>query len=220
MTRALVISLEGSDGAGKGTQLQAIQQWLDERGFSYRTFREPGGSRISEQIRAVLLAPENTAMTGDTELLLYTASRLQLIHECLLPLLPVLDVLLLDRYNDSTTAYQGFGRRLERETVENCRRLVRRHLWPDRTYWLDLDPDMGLRRVEMRDEGIRDRLEQEELSFFQRVREGYQYLAAEEPGRILRVDAELPPAEVSGLILKDLEGCLNAGGRKVPRSTP
>ena len=219
MTRALVISLEGSDGAGKGTQLETVQQWLDTQGFSHRTFREPGGSSISEQIREVLLAPENKAMNAETELLLYTASRLQLIQECLLPLLPRLDVLLLDRFNDSTTAYQGYGRELEADAVDSCRRLVRRQLWPDRTYWLDLDPDLGLQRVSGRDEGQRDRLEQEALSFFRRVREGYRSLAREEPDRILRVDAELPAHEVSSLILADLAQCLRASGRHL-RSTP
>jgi len=172
-----LLSFEGLDGCGKGTQLDRVEAWLRERGHLVERFREPGGSAVSEAIRAILLDPAHEALAGETELLLFTAARVQLLKERVLPALAQGRVVLLDRFADSTTAYQGHGRRLPLGMVEALNQLVRSLAWPERTFWLDLDPAVA-------------------LDFFRRVREGYAELAAAEPLRIVRVDAAGTPEVV------------------------
>jgi len=194
-----LLSLEGLDGCGKSTQLRRVEAWLLERGWRVACFREPGGSRISEAVRGLLLDPAHTAMAGETELLLYTAARIQLLKERVLPALVEGQIVLLDRFADSTTAYQGHGRRLPLETVRTLNGLVRELAWPERTWWLDLPAAAALART-----GGRDRMERAGLEFFQRVAAGYQTICRDEPARVLRVDADGSPADVFQRIETDL----------------
>jgi len=186
-----LLSFEGLDGCGKGTQLDRVEAWLRERGHLVERYREPGGGAVSEAIRAILLDPAHEALAGETELLLFTAARVQLLKERVLPALARGRVVLLDRFADSTTAYQGHGRRLPLGMVEALNQLVRTLAWPERTFWLDLDPALALARA-----GATDRMERAGLDFFRRVRDGYAELAAAEPFRIVRVDAAGAPDEV------------------------
>jgi dTMP kinase len=136
--KGLLLSFEGLDGCGKSTQLRLAADWLRARGEDPAVYREPGGSTVSEAIRAILLDTAHTAMAGETELLLYTAARVQLLRERVLPDLAAGRIVLLDRFADSTTAYQGHGRGLPLDLVEDLNAQVRRLAWPRRTWWLDL----------------------------------------------------------------------------------
>jgi len=205
--RGLLLTFEGVDGCGKSTQLGLTRGWLAARGVAASAYREPGGSRLSEAIRDLLLDPAHTAMAGETELLLYTAARVQLLRERILPDLEAGRVVLLDRFADSTTAYQGHGRRLSPDLVEALTAQVRALAWPDRTWWLDLPVDAALSRC-----GGEDRLERAGADFFARVAEGYRRIAAAEPGRVRRVDASGAPAEVFARIEPELARLL--AGRK------
>ncbi len=206
-TRGLLLSFEGTDGTGKTTQIALLEEWLRAQGHATSVFREPGGSVISEAIRAILLDPAHTAMAPETELLLYTASRLQLLRERVLPARAEGRVVILDRFADSTTAYQGHGRGLSLEWVERLNSLVRSLAWPRRTWWLDLDPAAALARTATRG-GRPDRLEGERLEFFQAVREGYRQIAASEPERVIKLDAGLAVNEISRRIRDDVAGLL------------
>jgi dTMP kinase len=201
MSQGLFISFEGTDGCGKSTQIKAMQAYLEEENLEFSVYREPGGVALSEQIREILLDPKNTALCDESELMLYTASRLQLLEEKVLPDLKKGFVVILDRFADSTTAYQGYGRELDLEQVDSINQIVRQKAWPQRTYWLDVDVALGLGRTT----GGGDRMEQAGLAFFNRVREGYGFLYADDPERILRLDATLPLSVVKKTIRKDLE---------------
>lgn len=199
----LFLSLEGIDGTGKSTQAALIRAWLEQRGHEVLVLREPGGARVSEQIRALLLDPENGSMCDETELLLYTASRMQLIREVMLPALRRGAILLLDRFADSSTAYQGYGRGLDPAMLETLNGMVRRLAWPDRTWWLDLDPALAMQRS-----GGMDRLEQAPLDFFSRAAAGYARILEQEPRRLRRIDASGTPEEIFACITKDLQELL------------
>ncbi|MCA9784105.1 MAG: dTMP kinase [Calditrichaeota bacterium] len=203
MNPGLLISFEGSDGSGKSTQIALLETWLKEQNRPVAVFREPGGSTISEAIRAILLDPGHTAMAADTELLLYTASRMQLLHEKVCPALAEGRVVILDRFADSTTAYQGWGRGLPLERVRQLNELVRSIAWPRRTYWLDLDPATGLARAGSRGAEA-DRLERERLEFFLAVREGYRRIHAEDPQRVIKLDAGAAVNQIAMRIREDL----------------
>ncbi len=205
-SRGRLISVEGSDGAGKSTQLERMRRWLGEQGLEVRGYREPGGTAVSEEVRRLLLDPAHKALRGETELLLYTASRMQLLLEQVLPDLGRGCWVLLDRFADSTTAYQGYGRGLPMELVEALNSVIRRVAWPERTYWLDLDPETGLKRVGQRaDASGADRLEREDLDFFRRVRAGYEAIHLAESERVLRIDACASEEAVFEALRRDLE---------------
>jgi dTMP kinase len=203
--KGLFLSLEGIDGTGKSTQCQRIRQWLEERGHQVLVLREPGGSHVSEQIRNLLLDPGNDSMCSETELLLYTASRMQIIRERMLPWLEAGNTLLLDRFADSSTAYQGYGRKLDMAMLKTLNGLVRQLAWPDRTWWLDLDPELAASRV-----GGDDRLEQAPREFFSRVATGYAKIQQEEPDRVIQIDAAGNPDTVFAAICSDLEKLLES----------
>jgi dTMP kinase len=196
--RGLLLSFEGTDGCGKSTQIRLLARWLEGRGHSVAVFREPGGAVIPEAIRAILLDPAHTGMAPETELLLYTASRIQLLRERVLPALEEGRVVILDRFADSTTAYQGHGRGLPLFLVERMNELVRSLAWPRRTWWLDLDPAAGLARTTGR--GAPDRMEAERIEFFQAVRAGYASVQQAEPERVIKLDAEAAVTELARLI--------------------
>ena len=187
----MFISIEGLDGSGKTTQAQRLYDWLRLRGHDVLLTREPGGTPIGEQIRALLHDLDNTAMQPATELLLYNASRAQLVAEELRPQLESGGIALCDRYADSTLAYQGYGHGQDLELLRGVIDAATGGLQPDATIFLDIAPQTALERRRMASLFGEEwnRLDDFELAFHQRVYDGYQALAAAEPQRWLCVDA-------------------------------
>ncbi|MBI5167422.1 MAG: dTMP kinase [candidate division NC10 bacterium] len=207
------ISFEGVEGSGKSTQLAQLAQHLRSRGFEVLELREPGGTPIGERVRHLLLDEGSQALAPAAELCLYLASRAQLVVEILEPALRAGQLVLCDRFSDSTFAYQGYGRGLDLESIQRLNQLASRGLVPDMTFLLDLEPEVGLGRL-----GGKDRLEKEDLSFHRRVREGYLALAKREPGRVKVIVAdqgrETIAAEVRGhveALLKERQPLISHG---------
>ncbi len=192
MRRLPFISFEGSEGCGKSTQIARLAERLTRAGVPLLVTREPGGTPIGEKIRHLLqFAPESVAMTAEAELLLFEASRSQLVREVIQPALARGTVVISDRFADSTTVYQGVARRLDQEMVQHLNSFAVGDCWPDLTFLLDIDPVTArtrmLRRVRPA-AGI-DRMEQEPLQFYEDVCLAYRALAARESHRIQRIDA-------------------------------
>lgn len=201
----MFITFEGPEGAGKSTQLRALAQFLRDEGYDVLTTREPGGTAIGDQIRHVLHDTANAAMSPTAEMLLYSASRAQLVAEVIRPALAAGSVVLCDRYADSTMAYQSYGRGLDREMVAALTRIATGGLRPDLTLLLDLDVERGLAR--RRDEGEEmNRLDLETVEFHRRVRAGYRVLAAADPARWLLIDAD----RVSAAVQMDVRRAVSA----------
>ncbi|MHB1419973.1 MAG: dTMP kinase [Bacillota bacterium] len=190
-----LITLEGLDGAGKTTQARFVYQHLLAQGFQVLLVREPGGTLLSEEIRRVLLDPDGNVHPR-TEVFLYAAARSQLVGEVIIPALQRGEVIVCDRFTDSSIAYQGYGRMLGPDMVTEVNRWATDGICPHLTLLLDIDPRWGLMRVRNRSGSQvteMDRLEQEDLTFHQRVREGYLTLAREEPDRIKIISAAEDP---------------------------
>lgn len=194
----LFITFEGPEGSGKTTQIQPLADFLRRQGREVLTLREPGGTPISEQIRAVLMNLANTAMHPRTEILLFLAARAQLVEEVIRPALARGQMVLCDRYADSTLAYQGYGHGVDLQTLRQLLHFATGGLQPDLTFLLDVDPLIGLRRK--RKEGEWNRLDAYDESFHQRVRAGYRQLAEAEPQRWVIVDAAQPPDAVQSVL--------------------
>ena len=182
------ITFEGIDFCGKTTQAKKLANYLREKGHEVVQVREPGGERISEKIRKILLSERNREITHTTELLLYLASRAQLTQRIILPALKEKKIVICDRYSDSTLAYQGYGRGLNKSMIKNLNQVASSGLSPDLTLLLDVPVEISLKRKakEMKKEG--DRLEKEKLEFHQRVREGYLKIAQKNKKRIKIID--------------------------------
>ncbi len=202
----MFISIEGLDGSGKTTQAQRLYDWLRLRGHDVLLTREPGGTPIGEQIRALLHDLDNTAMQPATELLLYNASRAQLVAEELRPQLESGGIALCDRYADSTLAYQGYGHGQDLELLRSVIDAATGGLRPDATIFLDIPPQTALERRRMASLFGEEwnRLDDFELAFHQRVYDGYQALAAAEPQRWLCVDAQRSILDVQAALRKAL----------------
>ncbi|MBS1249085.1 MAG: Thymidylate kinase [Chloroflexi bacterium] len=186
----MFITLEGPEGSGKTTQIVKLAQFLEEQGHNVIRTREPGGTRIGDQIRATLLALENTEMHPRTEALLLQASRAQLVEEIIIPRLAKGEIVLCDRYADSTLAYQGYGHQHDLEPLRKIVQYATGGLKPDLTILLDLAVEEGLSR--RHEAGDINRLDALDLDFHRRVREGYLELAKEEPERWVVVNADQP----------------------------
>lgn len=193
----IFISLEGPDGAGKTTVLKNILPTLEEGNRNIITTREPGGSRIAEEIREIILAPENTAIDGKTELLLYIAARRQHLNEKVKPALAQGDIVLVDRFIDSSVAYQGYGRGIDVESVDWLNNFATDGLKPDLTLYLDVDTETGLKRVMTGANREINRLDLEKEEMHQKVRQGYLKIAAENPERFVMIDASKSIDEVT-----------------------
>lgn len=188
----MLISFEGIDGCGKSTQIALLKTYLSKQKQTHSVFREPGGTQISEKIRALLLH-ESREMNATTELLLFSAARSQLITEKVIPLLKKGEIVILDRFYDSTTAYQGYGRQSAAlNSIQNLNRLASHQVTPDLTFYLKIDPAEAARRTETTE---KDRMEKAGADFFSRVSEGYDVLAAQEL-RFVTIDATMPPHEI------------------------
>ena len=185
----LFITFEGPEGSGKTTQIRLLTDWLREQGHAVLTTREPGGTRIGEAIRNVLLSPAHTEMCAEAEILLFSAARAQIVRETLQPHLVRGGVVLCDRFADSTLAYQGYGRLLDLDTLRQITLFATGGLIPALTICLDLPVVEGLRRKQGGDQAEWNRMERERLDFQERVRRGYLALAAAEPKRWLVLDA-------------------------------
>ncbi|MGI6212299.1 MAG: dTMP kinase [Anaerovoracaceae bacterium] len=209
MKRGLFITFEGTDGSGKSTQVANVRRFLEEKGIPYLYTREPGGTPVGEKIRDVILDPENRRMEPLTEALLYAASRCENVRENICPALSRGELVLCDRFLDSSIAYQGAGRELG-EIVRTVNRDAVAGLVPDRTYLFDLPPEIGRKRIEA--QGSMDRIEREELAFHRRVREGYLKLAEQEPERFLVLDGTAARDALEERILNDLRQVLTAAG--------
>lgn len=205
MARGIFITLEGADGCGKSTQAELLSEVLLARGREVVRLREPGGTPISEKIRALLLDPANGEMVPEAELLLYEASRAQLTRQVIEPALERGAVVLCDRYYDSTYAYQAGGRGLDETIVRQSNVLGSCGRVPDRTLVLDLDPAVGYARATA---GGADRMEAEGLAFQERVRAAYLHLADEEPARVRVVDAAGEKDAVTARLASALEDLL------------
>ncbi len=200
MKKGMFITFEGTEGSGKSTQIRAAAAFLRKKGRSVVMLREPGGTRISEAIREILLNKKLKEMDPVTELLLYLAARAQIVREKILPALRKGKVVICDRFEDSTRAYQGFGRGISLAAIDQASLLVRGHLKPDMTFVLDIDITKGLARG-----GRHDRIEREALSFHQRVRRGFLTLAQKDSRRITVLDTSKPVDWVSQKIQERLE---------------
>ncbi|NTU71596.1 MAG: dTMP kinase [Coriobacteriia bacterium] len=184
--RGVLITFEGGEGCGKSTQLTALAHRLEAAGLRVRSLREPGGTTVGEAVRAILLDPANTGLDDVAELLLYEAARAQIVAEVIEPALEAGEVVLCDRFYDSTTAYQGHARGIDLAQVASLNRAATGGLVPDRTVLLDIEPALGIARATT---DATDRLEAEDLAFHERVRAGFLAIAREEPARVRVVDA-------------------------------
>jgi dTMP kinase len=209
----MFITFEGPEGSGKSSQVTLLSAFLQQQGFAVVATREPGGTLVGDEIRACLHDVRHRSMTAVAEMLLYSASRAQLVHEVIRPALAQGRIVLCDRFADSTIAYQGYGRGLDLADLRRITRLATGDLRPDLTFLLDIDVERGLARrtaggVEM------NRLDLEQVNFHRRVRQGYHELAAAEPARWVLIDADRPVEVVQAEIREIVAGRLRNVMRK------
>lgn len=190
MKRGLFITVEGTDGSGKTTQMGFMNDYFKGAGHEVLLTREPGGTRISEKVRSIILEPDHTEMGNITEFLLYSSARAQLVHEVIKPSLEKGMIVVCDRYVDSSYAYQGYGRGLDLELLKTVSEFAIGGVMPDITFFFDLDPETALNRRLA--STLSDRIENERLEFHKRVYSGYERLADKYPERIRRIDADRP----------------------------
>ncbi len=188
MYKGKFITIEGSEGAGKSTNIQYIQDYLQAKNIDFIATREPGGTPIAEKIRDLLLDKKNTSLCEDTELLLMFAARSQHLNELIIPALEAGKWVLSDRFTDATYAYQGGGRGLAKNKISQLEQWVQGDLRPDATILLDIPVELGMERV--RNRGATDRFEEEQMSFFKRIRDTYLQLAKDNPQRFHIINTE------------------------------
>lgn len=211
-TPGIFLTLEGDDGVGKSTQADLLASWLEQRGCTVLRVHEPGGTRLGEKIRTLLLDREDDAMTPLAELLLFEAARAQVMDEVIEPALVRGEVVVCDRFTDSTLAYQGYGRELGASLVRSTNDLACGGRYPDRTLLLVLDDDVARERVESRSaDGAGDRMESAGDAFRMRLRAGFDEIAAAEPERVRIVDANGSVEQVHERIREGIADLL--GGR-------
>lgn len=204
---SLFLSLEGIEGSGKSTQIKEIESYLASKNLRVLTLREPGGTLFGEKLREAILQSE-TPLHPLAECHLFLASRAQLLKEKILPFLLVPgSVVILDRYIDSTLAYQGKARRLGYETILTLHQHDPLNLLPHRTYFLDISLETSMKRQEARG-NKKDYFESQKNEFYQNLLDGYRELSSIFSERILKINAETTPSEVTSHILKDLQGLL------------
>ena len=196
MSKGFLVSLEGPEGAGKTSVLEALIPILEDRGVKVLTTREPGGVLIGEKIREVILDPSHTEMDPKTELLLYIASRRQHLVEKVLPALVAGKLVIMDRFIDSSVAYQGFGRGLDIDAIDWLNQFATDGLKPDLTLYFDIEVEEGLARIAANSDREVNRLDMESLDLHRKVRQGYLSLLEKEANRIVKIDASLPLDQV------------------------
>jgi len=199
--RGLFITFEGTEGSGKSTQVRLLETALKQMDIPSLRTREPGGPPISEAIRTILLNPDFTQMQAETELLLYMASRAQHTAEWIIPALQEGKIVLCDRYNDSTIAYQGAARDLDQDFIAALAGFATRSVVPDITFLVDLPVEVGMARIKDRK---LDRMENEHISFHRKVRDQYLRLASTQAFRYIVLDGTLDQQEIHQLILNQV----------------
>ena len=204
--KPLFISFEGSEGSGKTTQIALLQDRFEKMGREVLVTREPGGTEIGEEIRHLLkyCPPEGSKMFPETELLLFAASRAQLVRERIFPSLEAGKVVLCDRYLDSTTVYQGVARKISSDPVAMINRFAVGNVMPDLTIILDIPAELGFKRIETRSSDLPDRMEQESIDFYRAVRDGYLLLARSLPSRFVVVDGTQSKETVAQFIWDEI----------------
>lgn len=200
----LFITFEGPDGSGKTTQIKKLVPWLQEKGFDVITTREPGGTPISDQVRDVIMNMKNKSMFPRTEILLFCSSRAQLVEELIRPSLAQGKIIISDRYADSTLAYQGYGHGFDQQELKQLLDFATGGLWPDLTLLLELDAETGLRRRITNHEEW-NRMDDYQIEFHKRVRQGYHEMAAKNPSRWITIDATRDPDLLQSDIRRILE---------------
>lgn len=200
--KGLFISFEGNDGSGKSSVIEAIREELLKRGFSIVQTREPGGSKIAEKIRKVILDTDNVGMDDKTEALLYAASRREHVKKTILPALENGEIVLCDRFLDSSLAYQGYARGLGIDEVYRMNQFATDGILPDLTLLVCVKPEIGLARITNNHRGELDRLELEKISFHQKVYEGYLEVQKKFSNRIVIIDGEKSKEEVKEAALQ------------------
>jgi len=198
----MFITFEGGEGTGKTTIIKSIARKLMEMGCDVISTREPGGSVVAEKIRNVILDPNNQDITAHTEALLYAASRCQHLDEVIIPALNAGKVVLCDRYLDSSLAYQGYARNLGYDFVLKVNDYATRYI-PDVTFYIDLDPNIGLNRILNRIN--KDRLDLEDMEFHKMVREGYVEVTRMYPNRIIKVKGDQALEDIINMILAEIK---------------
>lgn len=194
------ITIEGTEGAGKSTNLSSIEKVLNDFDISYIVTREPGGTAVGEELRSVLLKNESINISGQTELLLMFASRMQHINDVIKPALKLNKWVICDRFTDASYAYQGYGRQLNLSFISSLENLVHPDVQPDLTLILDVPVNIAMGRVHNR--GNLDRFEQEDVAFFNRVRAGYKEIAKNNIDRCREIDASKDLAEVQAEVMQ------------------
>lgn len=197
------ITIEGCEGVGKSTQLALLKEYFESKGIDAIFTREPGGTDIAEQIRGIILNANNKALTPVTELLLYAAARRQHTEEKIIKALQEGKVVVCDRYADSTVAYQGYARNLDKDLIESLNQIAMANVKIDLTLFLDLDPEKGFARKGGADKN--DRLENEKIDFHKRVYQGFVAIAEKDKERVARIDSSVSKEEVFAQIVKALE---------------
>lgn len=205
--RGIFISMEGPDGSGKSTQIELLKKYFSEKGYEIVITREPGGTKISEAIREIILNKEYTEMSYMTEALLYASARAQLVSEVIKPALEAGKAVISDRFVDSSAVYQGMARGLGVENVYKINEFALQGIMPELTIHLDLPAEVGISRKN--DQKELDRMELEAIDFHERVAEGYRKLAALSPERIYTIDATQTIEVIHKKIVDKLETILN-----------
>jgi len=204
-----LITFEGIDGSGKSTQIQMLEHEFNKLGVEYKTFREPGGTELSEKIRAILLDKENIELISTAESLLFAAARAQLTAEQIKPAIEKGEFVICDRFTDSTIAYQGYGRGLDIKQLEEINYIATAGLTPDITFILDISPEAAAVRMEAE---ASDRMEETGVDFFRRIRGGYRQIKDQNPNRYSLINGEQSPEnvfkEIKEIIMKQFEEVL------------
>ena len=206
----MFITLEGIEGSGKSTQLKFVLEYLESKRIQAISTREPGGTIISEKIRDILLDKSLPAMQDDTELMLMFAARIEHVNSVILPALNEGKFVVCDRFYDASYAYQGYGRGINLERIDQLRKYSIGNLQPDITFLLDIALDVSNSRVDAR--GVRDRFESEKITFYENIRAGYLEIAKQQSDRVKVIDAAKPIAEVQADIKSYLDDLIKNAG--------
>jgi dTMP kinase len=194
MIAGKLITFEGIDGSGKSTQIQLLEAEFEKLGISYKTFREPGGTKLSEKIRTILLDKENIELYSNAESLLFAAARAQLTAEQIKPAITKGEFVICDRFTDSTIAYQGYGRGLNINNLELINTIATDGLIPDITFILDIDPQKVTERLKTVNP---DRMEAAGIDFFKKIRQGYCQIREQNQSRCIVINGEKPQKDIS-----------------------
>ena len=194
MIAGKLITFEGIDGSGKSTQIQLLEAEFEKLGISYKTFREPGGTKLSEKIRTILLDKENIELYSNAESLLFAAARAQLTAEQIKPAITKGEFVICDRFTDSTIAYQGYGRGLNINNLELINTIATDGLIPDITFILDIDPQKATERLKTVNP---DRMEVAGIDFFKKIRQGYCQIREQNQSRCIVINGEKPQKDIS-----------------------